>query len=144
MEIENERTNSLPLLFPDLSYRFQGACFQVRKDIGGGHKETIYQRALSDEMARQGIPFQEQPKIRAIHPTSNKLLGYYQPDFLIDNKFLVEIKALPSLTTRAVRQLYDYLRVSKYELGYLVNFCSKTCVTQRLILTNDRKQKAGI
>mgnify|MGYP001581911448 FL=1 len=63
----------------------------------------------------------------------------YQPDFIVDKKIIVELKAAPLLPKREVDQLYDYLRNSKYELGYLINFASSKMKPVRIIYTNDRK-----
>ncbi len=129
----------MPLLFPDLSYRFQGACFEVRKQLGGGHKEKIYERALVEEMRLRGIPFEQQPKIKTYYPTTQKMIGYYQPDFIIDHKIIVELKAVLFVPKKLYQQLFDYLRVTKYELGYLVNFAANTCILKRYLMTNNTK-----
>jgi len=63
----------------------------------------------------------------------------YQPDFVIDGKIIVELKALPIMLKREADQLYDYLRNSIYELGYLVNFAENNFRPRRIIFTNDRK-----
>ena len=136
----NQRTReTVPLLFPELSYNFQGACFAVRKNLGGGYKEIIYQRALAEELRIRKINFVQQPRINCFYPGSKKMIGHYRPDFIIDEKFLVELKALSHIIPKAITQIYDYLRVTRYELGYLVNFTGKTCVLKRCLLTNERK-----
>lgn len=129
----------VPLLFPELSYKFQGACFEVRKQLGGGHKKIIYERALAEEMGLQDIPFKQQPKIKTYYPNTHKMIGYYQPDFIIDNKIIIELKALNFVPKKLYKQLYDYLRVTKYELGYLVNFAAHTCILKRCLMTNNTK-----
>lgn len=138
LEIRNRRTRVL-LLFPDLSYKFQGACFEVRKQLGGGHKEIIYERALAEEMKLQNIPFKQQPKINTYYPNTQKMIGYYQPDFIVDDKIIIELKALNFVPKKLYKQLYDYLRVTKYELGYLVNFAAHTCVLKRCLMINNTK-----
>ncbi|MBM3250794.1 MAG: GxxExxY protein [Candidatus Nealsonbacteria bacterium] len=58
---------------------------------------------------------------------------------MIDNKILLEIKSSKFTTKNDERQLYFYLRNSKYEVGYLVNFSSPQLYIKRIIYTNERK-----
>lgn len=67
------------------------------------------------------------------------MVGAYGPDFLVDDKIILEIKAIEILPRKLVDQLFDYLKNSKYELGYFVNFTSPKLYMKRIIYTNDRK-----
>ena len=61
------------------------------------------------------------------------------PDFLISDKVILEIKSSTITTERDVAQQRSYLKSSKYEVGYLVNFGSDNMDIRRSIYTNDRK-----
>lgn len=120
------------ILYKDLSYQLQGLFYAVRNDLGSGHKESIYQKALEKELISAGIKFIKEPPIK-IYSAKKEYLGLYRPDFLIDDKIIVELKATSFVTKQENARVYDYLRNSKYELAYLVNFASP------IIFTNDRK-----
>lgn len=127
------------LIHKELSYQIQGAIIEVRKQYGPGHKESLYQNALAEELQLRNISFIREASIQIKSPKTGKTIGIYRPDFLIEEKILIEIKALEAIPRKLIDQLYDYLRNSKYELGYFVNFSSPTLIMKRIIYTNDRK-----
>ena len=112
---------------------------EVRKNFGNGHKESIYQNAFAEELESRNISFEKEKNIKVYSPKTGKVVGYYRPDFLIDNKIVVELKAVEKIPKMFIDQLYDYLRNSAYELGYFINFASPKLYTKRIIYTNDRK-----
>jgi len=128
------------VLHKELSYEIWGAALEVRNNFGTGHKEKLYQEAFADELSKRGINFEKEKSIRIYHPKTGKVMRCsYQPDFIVDKKVIVELKAQPLLPKREVDQLYDYLRNSDYELGYLINFSESQMKPVRIIYTNDRK-----
>src|SRR4030042_202539 len=126
------------LLHRGLSYEVQGAAIAVRKHYGPGHKESLYQRAYAEELQTRKIKSEREKRI-SIYSPRKTVVGSYQPDFVIDSKIVVEVKALEALPRKMLDQLFDYLRNSKYELGYLINFASPKLYIKRVIYTNDRK-----
>jgi GxxExxY protein len=127
------------LLHKELSYKLQGAAIEVRKSFGPGHKETIYQNAYAEELSSAGIKFDKEKSITIYSPKTGKRVGAYRPDFIIDNKVIVELKAVDPAPRKIIDQLYDYLRNSKYELGYFINFAPKRLYMKRVIFTNNGK-----
>lgn len=132
-------TNRHELLHKELSYQIQGAAIEVRKNFGPGLKEMIYQNAFSEELKSRSLQFEKEKSIKIFSPKTGKFLGSYRPDFIIDNKILVELKAVEKIPKLFIDQLYSYLRNSEYELGYFINFSSPRLYTKRIIFTNDRK-----
>lgn len=136
------------LLYEELSYQIRGAAIEVRKNYGSGHKEILYQRAFAEELSLRKIKYEREKPIKVHSPKIRKVIGSYQPDFIIEDKIIVELKALERLPQNMIDQLYSYLRNSRYELGFLVNFGSDGVDIKRVIYTNDRKKhiqaKAGI
>lgn len=86
------------------------------------HKETIYQKALIAEFEKRKIPFKQEVVIDVTY--DGKKIGLYRPDFIIDNKIIIEVKAVEFLPKNHEKQLYYYLKGSSYRLGFLVNFGS--------------------
>lgn len=127
------------LLYKDLSYKIQGIAFEVRKNFGLSHKEQIYQRAFEEELKSKNIPYEKETAIKIFSPKNSKFIGLYRPDFIIDKKIIVEIKTYKFVPKDEMRKIYDYLRNSKYELGYLINFSSPRLYMKRIIFTNNRK-----
>ncbi len=129
------------LLYKDMSYQIQGAAIEIRKNFGPGHKESIYQNAFAEELKSRSILFDKEKSIHIYSPKTGNIIGSYRPDFIVDNKVIVELKALEITSRKLIDQLYDYLRNSEYELGYFINFGSARLYMKRIIYTNDKKFK---
>jgi len=127
------------LLEADLCYQIRGALYNVANKYGKGLKEQIYQKALTEEFTKLGLRFEQQKRINIYSLDTGKLLGVYIPDFLVENKVIIEIKSSDFTTKRDVEQQRSYIRASIYEIAYLVNFGTKNLDIRRSIYTNDRK-----
>jgi GxxExxY protein len=128
------------LLYKELSYQIRGAAIEIRKNYGSGHKEVLYQRAFAEELSLRRIKYEREKPIKVYSPKTRKVIGSYQPDFIIEDRIIVELKALEQLPQKMTGQLYSYLRNSAYELGFLINFGSDGADIKRVIYTNDRKK----
>src|SRR3989338_3457259 len=128
------------LLYKDLSYAVHGAAIEVRKDFGPGHKEKLYQEAFAEELKRREILFEKEQAIKIYSPKDGKYTGLYRPDFVVNDQVIVETKAEKFVSRDQIKRIYDYLRNSKCELAYLINFASPKLFVKRIIYTNDRKQ----
>lgn len=115
------RIRNKALLYPELSYKTQGAIYNVANKYGNGLKEKIYQKALAEELKKAGLQFVEQKRINIYSMDSGKILGTYVPDFIIDDKIILEIKASNFTTKQDINQQRSYLKASIYEVAYLVN-----------------------
>src|SRR3989344_3989996 len=136
-----------PFLYKELSYKLQGIFFDIRNTYGPGQKEMVYANLLSERLNREGISFEREKRLSIYSQETGKIVGIYQPDFVIDNKIIIEIKAHRIATAQDEQQLYYYLRNSNYELGYLVNFGTSKLLVKRILYTNNRKpflQKAAV
>ena len=132
------------LLYKELSYEIRGAAIEVKKNYGPGHKEVLYQRAFAEELGLRKINYEQEKAIRVYSPKTKKVICSYQPDFIIEDKIIVELKALEQMPHRMIDQLYSYLRNSKYELGFLINFNSGGVDIERVIYTNDNKKHVNV
>jgi len=127
------------LLEKDLSYIIQGCIYNVSNKYGKGLKENIYQNVLKEEFLAKGLKFESQKRIDIYSFDTGKKLGTYIPDFVIEDKIILEIKASYITIAQDIEQQLSYLRISEYEIGYLVNFCSEELYIKRFIFTNNRK-----
>jgi len=108
------------LLYGDLTYKIRGAMFAVHTALGPGHKESLYQKALAKEFEARGIPFIREEALSISY--RDEKIGVYRPDFIVEDRVIVEIKAVPMLVRHSEVQISYYLRGTGYELGLLVNF----------------------
>ena len=132
-------TNTTNILHKELSYSIVGCIYEVRNTFGSGQKEIVYQNALSESLEQHHLPYRREVNIRIRSPKTGKALGNYLLDVVVDERVVVETKALKFTPRKIEQQLYGYLKSTPYEVGYLVNFGSPTLFVKRIIFTNDRK-----
>lgn len=133
--IAQKDTSKNKLLYKELSYDLQGALFEVWKELGPAYKELVYGKALASELETRKISFETEKSISIIY--KGTLVGIYRPDFVIDNKVLLEIKAVPEMPKYMETQLYYYLKATDYKIGYLVNFGGEKLDIRRRIYTKN-------
>lgn len=97
-----------------------GIAIKVHKEIGPGFREKYYQRAMYLELQKTKLKFEREKKIRI--PYGNITLGYHIVDFIIEDKIIVELKSMKSLTDIEKGQLTIYLRLAICNVGLLLNF----------------------
>ncbi len=129
------------LLYEDITYTIREAAFAVRKNLGLGHKELLYQKALEEEFKNKNISFQKEKAIDVIYGT--KKIGIYRPDFIVENKIIVELKALPYVGKTEERQIWTYLKGSPYKLALLINFSNTTAEIKRIVYDTARQQMSA-
>jgi len=104
-----------------LSEAVIAACMEVHTELGPGLLESVYEAALSEELTIRGIPFQSQPRID-LYYKGKPLDQIYRPDLIVENRLVVEIKAVDELLPIHAAQTITYLRVTEIDAGLLVNF----------------------
>lgn len=111
----------MSLLYEDLTYQLNGAAIDVNKALGCGFLEKVYQEAFAIALAERGIKFQREKKI-PISFYGHELSTPYICDFMVEDKIIVELKAVKSIEDIHKAQLLNYLRAAKLKLGLLYNF----------------------
>ncbi len=96
------------------------AAIEVHRHLGPGYLETVYEEALSVELMLRGLPFARQIPIQAQY--KDQSVGQGRLDFLIDDALVVELKAVDVLLPVHKAQVISYLKVSRRQLGLLINF----------------------
>lgn len=127
-----ERINT-DLLYGDITYKIRGAIFSVYNELGYGHKEQVYQKALEKELKERNIPFEKEANLNVKY--KNEKVGNYRPDFVIEEKVILELKAVELLPKTFETQLLHYLKTTNFNLGLLVNFGSPKLQIKRIIWT---------
>jgi len=97
-----------------------GELFAVHTELGSGHKENFYQKAVAEEFRNSGLKFQEQLPAKITY--RGKIIGIYYFDFLVDDKIVLEIKVRNYFSEKDIKQLYAYLKAKNLKLGIIAHF----------------------
>lgn len=127
------------LKYQDITGKIIGCAFEVHNFLGNGFQEVIYQRALSWEFEQMGLNFIREISQDIFYKNLTDPIGKRRADFVVENKILIELKALKELEDVHLNQVLNYLKTYKLEIGLLINFGSKSLEFKRLILTQPIK-----
>jgi len=107
-----------------------GAIHEVHNELGAGLNEYCYQEGLELQLREQGITFERE---KAFHPLyhGKAMDAVYRLDFLCKSDIIVECKAVAELASIHRSQLFNYLRLTKFSCGILVNFAPRFATIER-------------
>jgi GxxExxY protein len=94
---------------------------KVHRSLGPGLLESAYEHCMYYELAKTGLYLEKQKPLPLVYEDV-KLDAGYRVDFIIENKFIVEIKSVDALADIHLAQVVTYLKLSNYKLGLLINF----------------------
>ncbi len=118
------------MLNKELTHLIIGCAMNVHKNLGNGFQEVIYQRCMEIELCKTNLSF-EREKEKAIFYDEIQV-GTRRVDFLVENKVLVELKAIIKLEDVHLAQALNYLEAFKLDTGLLINFGSRSLEFKRL------------
>jgi GxxExxY protein len=118
------------MLHEELTRKVIGCAMEVHKRLGNGFQEVIYQRALDIEMKLAHIEFAREMEMSIFYRDFE--IGTRRVDFFVENKIMVEIKAITKLEDVHLAQAMNYLEAYKMEIGLLINFGSKSLEFKRV------------
>ena len=113
-----------------LTHKIIGAAMKVHSNLGNGFQEVIYQRALIIEMKKHGLKF-EREKVMPIYYDGHKI-GSRRADFFIEDKILLELKAMTKLEKVHLVQAINYCEVYGMPLGLIINFGAESLEYKRV------------
>ena len=119
------------ILYKELSYEIVGAAMEVHRILGPGYLEAVYQAALAHELNLRGISFEQHKKLKVRY--KGILVGDYEADFLVEDKIVLELKAISAFTRRDPAQAMNYLAATGYRLAILLNFGAASLDHRRII-----------
>ena len=120
-----------------LSEQVLGCAQNVSREWGAGFLEKVYENARGVELLHTGIPFQCQQQFGIYY--KGESTGSYYADLVVDNRLLVELKALSGFSSEHDAQVINYLRASGLTVGLLLNFGVKRLGIRRLVWNYDDK-----
>ncbi len=104
-----------------LTEQIIGAAIEVHKHWGPGLYEEIYEKSLCHELRLRNILFENQVKLPLIYK-GEKIGDDLRLDLIVQDKVIVEVKAIKQLETIHEAQLLTYMKLTKCRVGLLINF----------------------
>ena len=120
------------LLYKDLTYTIIGAAMEVHRVLGPGFVEAVYEKALGVELSARGVPFRRQQRLAVVY--KGQIVGEYAADLVVDDKVIMELKAVKALNEIHEAQLINYLRATDLRVGLLINFGASSLEHKRRIV----------
>ena len=109
------------LLYEELTYQIIGAAKEVYKVLGPGYLESVYEDALCYELDLLDFFYQRQIDLDVLYKTAI-FERKFRADLLVEEKVLVENKAIKKLMNYDEAQLINYLKTTRLRVGLLFNF----------------------
>ncbi len=126
--------------YAQAGYDLMGAAFEVHREIGGGLAEEIYQECLELELGLREIPFIPRHELLVFYK-GKQLKRRYIPDLVVVDGIVVELKSVKAILPEHEAQLINYMRISRRQVGYLINFGPLAEVEwKRFVLTDTFKK----
>jgi len=133
MMIKNEYKHS------EITAKIIGCAMKVHQRMRNGYQEIIYQRCLCIEFDREGIKYQQEMEMPIFYDGIH--VGKRRVDFLIEEKGVLEIKAVSELTDTYLAQTLNYLEALNLETGLLLNFGAISLEIKRIV--NGKKKESN-
>ena len=105
----------------DISKIVFDAALRVHRSLGPGLLESAYEECVYFELQKSGLKIEKQKPLPLIYEEVHLEIGY-RVDIMIENKFIIEIKAVETLNDVHMAQILTYLKLSGCKLGMLINF----------------------
>jgi GxxExxY protein len=118
-------------LHKEITHAIIGAAYRVYNTLGSGFLEKVYENALLIELESEGFKVQQQAPIKVIY--NGKKIGEYFADLLVEEKVIVELKAVTEVTRAHEVQLINYLRATGIRVGLLINFGDKIIIKRKIL-----------
>jgi GxxExxY protein len=120
-------------IYNEITQKIIGAAMEVHNHLGYGFLEQVYQKAMEEELKLRNIPFLSQNPVKVFY--KEKEIAVYVPDLIIENKIIVEIKALEIVNYEHIQtQIINYLVATKKDVGLYLNFGKEKLDFKRYIL----------
>ena len=122
----------------EITEKIIGAAYSVYNYFGFGFVEKVYENALAIEMRKKGLDFKQQVPIKVHY--NNDIAGDYVADFLVEEKVLLEIKAVKKLENAHHVQIIHYLKALRLEVGLLLNFGVEIEIKRKILTAKNLRE----
>lgn len=114
-----------------------GCAFEVINELGSGFLESVYEKALLLALRQKGLSATAQYPVKVMF--RNECVGDFYADIFVENKIIVELKAVKAIAPEHQAQLINYLNATGIEVGLLINFGNQKLEYKRLTRSKDFK-----
>ena len=128
--------NERELLLKDEVFEVVGCAMEVLNELGHGLLEKPYENALVIEFGLRGIPFRQQPRFDVLYKSVS--VGEYVPDLITHGQLVVDTKVVERITDHELGQMMNYLKITKLQVGLILNFKSAKLEWRRIVLEENR------
>ena len=115
----------------DITEKIIGAAYNVHNNLGSGFLEKVYQNSLAIELQSLDFLFDMEKPIKVHY--RGEIVGNYIADIIVDDKVILEIKAIKELSSIHEVQLVNYLKATGIEVGLLINFGKSVQIKRRVM-----------
>ena len=119
-------------LYKKLTGEIIEAAYEVHNTLGCGLLEKVYENSLAWELELRGRKVSSQKEFKVIY--RKKEVGLYYADLVVDDKVIVEVKAVEKIDDIHRAQLLNYLRISGLRVGLIINFAKPKLKYERFII----------
>lgn len=127
--------------YRELTDKIINAVYTVHSTLGFGFLEKVYQNALVIELTKRGIKADSEKPINVLY--EGQVVGDYVCDVVVDNKVILELKALKELNDIYEVQLVNYLKATGMEVGLLINFGPSVKIKRKVFNHSGGLDKTG-
>ena len=108
-------------MYKEEGYELMGAAFEVYNQLGYGMAEEVYQQCLEIELRLRQISFVPKRELTLVYK-GQKIEKHYIPDLFVFDAIVVELKSVKEIVSDHEAQLFNYMRIARQPVGYLINF----------------------
>ncbi len=124
-------TNEEKIVYKDLSYKIVGLAMEAHSKLGYGFLEKVYENAMMVLFLREGIHAKQQAPITVFF--DGEVVGDYYADILVEDKIILELKAIEKITDVHRAQTLNYLKATGLRLALLINFGKQRLKYERFV-----------
>ncbi len=117
--------------YEEITEKILKSAFEVHKKLGCGFLEKVYRNALALELGKNNIEVECEIPIKVLY--DGKIIGAYLADIVVENKIIIELKAVNELHRIHEVQLVNYLTATHLDVGLLLNFGKKSLQYKRKV-----------
>ena len=108
------------MLHEELTGKILESCFEVSKELGIGFIESVYEKALMVVLKQKGFKVENQVPLKVRF--RGVVVGEFKADLFVEDKILIELKAVSSFANEHFAQILNYLKATEIEVGLIINF----------------------
>ena len=116
----------------EITYKINGAVFEVMRVLGAGFLEKVYENALLIELRKRGLKAESQVPLKVSY--KGEVVGEYVVDILVEDAVILELKAVEQIQKIHEAQLLNYLKATGVNIGLLINFKYPKAEIKRFVL----------